>query len=166
MVEVNPSKFKVKTKSGQSKIEAQRRYLSLVAKGLDSNTAIDLVGRNRKMLYHWRKDENFARMEAEAQASFSVPAGITEEEFNNQVLETSQLAITQLGLILQSNSTTDAMKLGASKAMLEFLDKTRNTTNETKLVNNHLAEASQNQEPKKVDGVTELIDLSDFDGVS
>lgn len=149
---------KVKSSKGsfQKKDEAQRKYLALRAQGIDEKTAIGIAGRNDKILWHWRKGtEGFVDRENAAIETCIVPAAMSPEQFQQNLLETSALALTRMSAILASESSTDAMKLGAGKVILEMLDKQQNTFNETRLVNKHLKDHERKN--AKDDDALELL---------
>lgn len=151
-------------KQSTQKRYAQDRYLSILAKGIDYKTAIAMAGRSEKTLVPWRKDPIFVQREEEARKQNLKPVQLSKDEFDNQLLQSSTLALQQLTLIIESPHASETVKLNASKALLDMLDKSINTSNETKLVNKHLGESAK--EIKKADPANDLIesiDLSEFE---
>lgn len=147
------------SKGTMNKKHMQNKYLALRAKGLDEKTALAMINRVQKSLYYWRKEEAFREAEFEAIANCKIPMSLTEEEFHLQLLETSQLALNQLGIIIQSDSASDSTKLGAAKALLDMLDRTKNTYNETRLVEQHLGLNDRKDVTNATEKIAENIDI-------
>lgn len=148
------------TKQSTQKRYAQDRYLSILAKGIDYKTALAMAGRSEKTLVPWRKDPIFVEKEEQARKQNLSPTPLSKAEFDSKLLESSTLALQQLTLIIESPNASETVKLNASKALLDMLDKSINTSNETALVKAHLGETAKDTKP--ADKAQELIESLDF----